>query len=54
MSVEKIREIAGRYLRPGSMTYVVVGDAATQAKRLEALGFGAPVMINEEIARLDR
>jgi zinc protease len=54
MSVEKIRGIAGRYLRPGSMTYVVVGDAATQAKRLEALGFGAPVMINEEIAKLDR
>ena len=49
-----MRGLAGRYLRPGAMTYVVVGDAATQAKRLEALGFGAPVMMNDVVARLDR
>jgi hypothetical protein len=36
------------------MTHVVVCDAATQAKRLEALGFGAPIMINDLVARLDK
>jgi hypothetical protein len=36
------------------MTYVIVGDAATQAKRLEKLGFGSPVMVNDEITRLER
>jgi zinc protease len=49
-----VRELAGRFVRPGEMTYVIVGDAATQAKRLEALGLGAPVMANEALARLDR
>jgi zinc protease len=54
LSVAQVRDLAGRYLRPSAMTYVVVGDAASQAKRLEALGFGAPIMINEEIARLGK
>lgn len=54
MTVDQVKALAGRYVRPGAMTYVVVGDAVTQAKRLEALGFGAPVMINEELARLGK
>lgn len=54
LTVERVRDLAGRYLRPGAMTYVIVGDAATQAKRLEALGFGPPVMMNDVLARLDR
>ena len=52
MTVDQVKALAGRYLRPTAMTYVVVGDGATQAKRLEALGFGAPVMINEELKRV--
>lgn len=52
LTVDKVKALAGRYLRPTAMTYVIVGDAATQAKRLEALGFGAPVMINEELKRV--
>ena len=54
MTVDQIRALASRQIRPTAMIYVVVGDAATQAKRLEALGFGAPVMINDLLARLDR
>ncbi|MCR4340804.1 MAG: insulinase family protein, partial [Gemmatimonadaceae bacterium] len=53
LSVAQVQALAGRYVRPAAMTYVVVGDAATQAKRLEALGLGAPVMINEVVGRLD-
>jgi zinc protease len=52
MTVDRVKSLAGRYLRPTAMTYVVVGDAATQAKRLEALGFGPPVMINGELKRV--
>ncbi len=52
MTVDQVKTLAGRYLRPTAMTYVIVGDAATQAKRLEALGFGAPVLINEELKRV--
>ncbi|MEO1136323.1 MAG: insulinase family protein, partial [Pseudomonadota bacterium] len=47
MTVERIQELAETYIRPGAMNYVIVGDAETQAARLEALGFGAPVMIDE-------
>jgi zinc protease len=54
MTVEKVKDLSGRYLRPGTMTYVVVGDAATQAKRLEALGYGAPVMINAKLAETEK
>jgi zinc protease len=54
MTVAQVKDIAGRYVRPTAMTYVVVGDAATQAKRLESLGFGPPIMINDEIAKLEK
>jgi zinc protease len=54
MTLPQVRGLASRYLRPAAMTYVVVGDAATQAQRLEKLGFGRPVMIKEEIARLEK
>jgi zinc protease len=40
-----LQRIAARYLDTGHMIMVVVGDAATQAKRLEALGYGAPVLV---------
>jgi zinc protease len=52
MTVDQIKSLAGRYLRPTAMTYVIVGDAATQAKRLEALGFGPPVMIKDELTKV--
>jgi zinc protease len=54
LTQERVKEIAGRYIRPAAMTYVIVGDAATQASRLEALGLGKPVIVNDELARLDR
>ena len=31
MTVEQIQALAAQYLAPDRMTYVVVGDAATQA-----------------------
>ena len=54
MTVERIRELASRYVRPDAMTYVIVGDAATQAGKLKEFGVGAPVMINDELKRLEQ
>jgi len=46
MTVERIRELAGRYADPGKMIYLVVGDATTQLERLKELGYGDVVRLN--------
>ncbi|MFO7617196.1 MAG: pitrilysin family protein [Bacteroidales bacterium] len=45
LTVERHRELARKYIDPGRMYYVVVGDAATQAAQLKALGFGDPEIL---------
>ena len=45
MTVEEHRLITDKYIIPDRMYYVVVGDAATQMKPLEKIGFGKPVLI---------
>ncbi len=45
MTIERVRELAARHLG-GDMVWLVVGDAATQLGRLEALGLGAPVVLH--------
>ncbi|PZX56930.1 zinc protease [Algoriphagus ratkowskyi] len=47
MTVERIQELAGSYLDPTTMIWLVVGDAKTQLDGLEKLGFGKPVLINQ-------
>ena len=54
MTVERVRDLAGKYVRPDAMTYVIVGDAATQEPRLKALNLGAPVRINDRVKRLEK
>lgn len=39
------KTVTGRYFDPDKMIYVVVGDAATQMKQLEKIGFGKPVPV---------
>ncbi|WP_207434944.1 M16 family metallopeptidase [Sabulibacter ruber] len=46
MTVAKIKELAQQYVNANKMYYLVVGDAATQLKKLEQLGFGKPVLLN--------
>ncbi|MGD2294419.1 MAG: pitrilysin family protein [Candidatus Aminicenantes bacterium] len=48
MTQEHHRELAQEYIKPGKMIYLVVGDAATQMKPLEKLGFGEPIQIKQE------
>jgi zinc protease len=54
MSLPRIKALSERFIRPSAMTYVIVGDATSQAKRLESLGLGAPVMINERLDALEK
>jgi zinc protease len=48
MTVADHKAIAGKYIVPDNMYYVVVGDAATQLKPLEKLGFGTPVLLEKK------
>lgn len=45
LTAEKQLEIAKKYIDPSRMYYVVVGDAKTQLKDLEKVGFGKPVLV---------
>lgn len=48
MTIGEIRELAGRYLDPDRMVWLIVGDARTQLPRLRSLGLGQAVMLDRE------
>lgn len=54
LTLEQVRDLARRFVTTDQMYFVVVGDAATQAQRLEALGYGPVVRVNEQVAAADR
>ncbi|CAN5742441.1 pitrilysin family protein [soil metagenome] len=47
MTVDRIRELSGKYLNADRMFWVIVGDAKTQLTRLKELGFGDPTLIQK-------
>lgn len=47
MTIDRIKELSNQYLDPNKMIWLVVGDAKTQLKRMEKLGFGKPVLLNK-------
>lgn len=47
MTIERIQELANEYLDPNKMIWLVIGDAKTQLKRMEQLGFGKPILLNQ-------
>lgn len=47
MTVDKIRELAAKYVNADKMIWLVVGDAKTQLPRLKELGFGDPIVITK-------
>ena len=47
MTLEEHKAITQKYIVPDRMYYVVVGDAATQMKPLEKIGFGKPVLLKK-------
>lgn len=48
LTLEKVRSLTKRLITPETMYIVIVGDAASQAQRLNGLGYGPPVMIKAE------
>jgi len=48
MTIPEVQRLAGRYLDPGSMAWLVVGDARTQLPRLQALGLGEVTLLDRE------
>ncbi len=48
MTVERIRELVGRYIDPAGMVWLVVGDARTQLGRLGGLGLGDPILVDRQ------
>ena len=48
MTIERIQELADRYLDPAGMIWLVVGDARTQLDGLRALGLGEPTVLDRD------
>jgi zinc protease len=46
LTVDDVKMLIEKYIKPNQMVYLIVGDAATQLDKLEALGFGKPVLLN--------
>jgi zinc protease len=46
LSVDAIKKLTHKYIHPDKMIYLIVGDKATQFKKLKKLGFGQPVLLN--------
>ncbi|WP_179349798.1 M16 family metallopeptidase [Winogradskyella pacifica] len=46
LSVDDIKALVEKYIKPNQMIYVIVGDAETQLSKLNELGFGDAVLLN--------
>ncbi len=46
MSLERHQQLAEKHITPNQMIYVIAGDAATQLKPLEKIGYGKPILLN--------
>jgi len=47
ITLEEHKRITSKYIIPDKMYYVIVGDASTQMKQLEKIGFGKPVLVKQ-------
>ena len=52
MTIQSHNELVKKYIRPDEMIYLVVGDAKTQMDGLKSLGYGDPVLLNENGSRV--
>ena len=46
MSQERHNSLAKMYINPNEMIYLVIGDASTQLKGIQSLGFGDPILLD--------
>ena len=47
MTIERIQELSKKYVNPNKMIWLFVGDAESQLDRLNELGFGTPILLNQ-------
>lgn len=47
MTIEDHKTITDKYIVPDKMYWIIVGDAATQLKPLEKIGFGKPILVKQ-------
>lgn len=52
MTAEEHKALTQKYIIPGKMIYLVVGDKATQFDKLKELGLGDPVLLDKEGKRI--
>ena len=45
-------QLVKKYIRPDEMIYLVIGDAKTQMDGLKSLGYGDPILLNENGSRV--
>ena len=50
-TIADIKRLSEKYLNADKMIYLIVGDAQTQLKKLEQIGFGKPILLNESAAK---
>ena len=48
MTVDEIKALSRKYLNTDKMIWLVVGDAKTQLDKLEGLGFGKAILLNQK------
>ncbi|TDD73774.1 M16 family metallopeptidase [Flavobacterium caseinilyticum] len=46
-TIDAIKKLSEKYLNADKMIYLIVGDAETQLKKLEQIGFGEPILLNK-------
>lgn len=47
ITISELKKLSEQYLNADKMIYLVVGDAETQLKKLEQIGFGSPILLNK-------
>ena len=48
LTLDQQKSLAQKYLQPGKLVFVIVGDKATQFDKLKELGLGDPILVDKE------
>ncbi|MFV8362632.1 M16 family metallopeptidase [Flavobacterium sp. ZT3P35] len=51
ITIDELKKFSEMYLNANKMIYLIVGDAETQLKKLEQIGFGAPILLNQSAVK---
>ncbi|WP_072989871.1 M16 family metallopeptidase [Flavobacterium segetis] len=51
ISLANVKVLSDKYLNADKMIYLIIGDAETQLGKLEQIGFGKPILLNESATK---